>query len=235
MNPTMADVAASGPIPFDVKRASLSIQVKFLKQFWPLFHNIPSLYSALLERLSAFGVTPQGIKSEVGDGSLGAYNVNFWLLGFRALVRIRLEQVEVDFNSITEADLDLFEKAFLELLAALYQASPEAGASSYTFDLGLHGDLAGVEHKEYLSRFARSIPQLPGPFIGCGFVFYFGAEGPATLRSASADLSGAMPGKLFVRVFSVYNATVELSGLRSLIEGDRGAALSALNLARGEQ
>lgn len=229
----MADIPATpAPASFDVQRANLSIQVKFGKQFWPLFHNIPSLYSALLERLGSFGVTPQSIKSEVGDGSLGAYNVNFWLLGFRALVRIRLEQMEVEFNAITQQDVDPFEKAFVELLAALAQASPEVGVSSYTIDIGLHGDVGGIEPKEYLSRFLRAIPSGAGPFIGCGVVFYFGAAGPATLRSVSADLSGALPGKLFVRAFSVYDATVQPSGLRRLVEEDGQAALSILNLAR---
>ena len=83
----MADIpelqSSSAPVLFNPERADLSVTVTFSGHLWPLFHNVLDLYSALLNELADFGITVSGIKSDVGDGSLGAYNVNFWLLGFR--------------------------------------------------------------------------------------------------------------------------------------------------------
>ena len=222
----------TAPIVFDVRRSDLSIQVNFRSHFWSLFHNIPNLYSALLRGLGEFGVTPSTIKSDVADGSLGAYNVNFWMFGFRALVRIRLEQVEIQFNNITQSDVEQMERAFVRLLEALAASNAEFALSSYAVDIGLHGELSGVESKDYLATFVARSPRLPGPYIGSGVVFYFGEDGAATLRTVTADLSGLLPGKLYVRVYCVYKETLDPKGLRAAVEEQMTAAFSSIGLRR---
>jgi hypothetical protein len=184
-----------------------------------------------LNELGDVGITVNGIKSDVGDGSLGAYNVNFWLLGFRALVRVRLERVEIQVNNLTRQDLDQLEGAVIKLIRALSKADPKSVIASYTIDLGLHGSLVGTDPKGHLGRFLRAAPNSSTPLIGCGVVFYLGADDIATVRSVTADLSGVLPGNLYVRLFSVYSNSVQPSGLRQVIDKDARDALALLGLA----
>lgn len=217
-------------IPFDVQRSDITIQVNFGAQFWPLFHNIPSLYSALLSRLKDSGVTAHHIRSDVGDGTLGAYNVNFWILAFRAQVRIRLENVEIQFNSITRQDVDAFERAFVALMGALTDAMREIQFTTYGVDFGLHGDPQGISTRDFLGRFISNVPDRLGAFIGAGVVFYFGEEAESPVRTVTADLSGAFPGKLYVRFYSLYKGTMSPETLRSAVERDATTGLESLGL-----
>ena len=217
-------------IPFDVQRSDITIQVNFGTQFWPLFHNIPSLYSALLSRLKDSGVTAHNIRSDGGDGTLGAYNVSFWILTFRAQVRIRLENVEIQFNNITRQDADAFERAFLALMVALTDAMREIEFTTYSVDFGLHGDLRGISSRDFLGRFVTKVPDRLGAFIGAGVVFYFGEEAESPVRTVTADLSGAFPGKLYVRLYSLYRGTISPETLRSVVERDAATGLESLGL-----
>jgi len=225
--------AAPQPIVFDVQRSDLLIRAKFRNHLWSLFHNIPALYSALLNRLEEFGVTPNSIRSDLADSSLGAYNVNFWMMGFRAQVRIRLEQVEIDFNGITQTDVDPLERAFVQLSQALSDANSDFALSSYTVEIGLHGQPTGIEAKEFLASFFRKVPQLPGPYIGSGAVFYFGEEATALIRNVSVDLSGQLIGGLYVRIFSVFKESVRPETLRAVVEEQFSAALLSVGLRTG--
>jgi hypothetical protein len=224
----MADVGE--PVQIEVQKSDLQIRARFRTHLWTLFHNIPSLYSALLSGLGEFGVTPDRIRSDVGDGSLGAYNVNFWMLGFRALVRIRLEQLEVDFNDITKRDLDAFEQAFVRLCEALAAANPGLEFSNQTVDLGLHADTIGVQPPAYLSSFITRVPQLPNA-VGSTVSFYFAPrDGKVIFRTLGVDLSAAMTGKLFVRIFSNYDGSVQPTNLRAVVESDVISGIAALGL-----
>ena len=230
---TLAELRETTPIVFDVQRSDVSIQARFRTHLWSLFHNIPALYEALLTRLAEFGLTPQGIKSDVADGSLGAYNVNFWLLGFRALVRIRLENLEIQFNGVIQGDVDVLERIFVRVSEALDTSTQDFGVSSYAVDIGLHGPLTGIEPKDYVATFVTRVPPLLGPFIGSGAVFYFGEEGDTTLRTITADLSGYLPGKLYIRVYAIYKDTVRPQTLKTAVEEHMAAALRSLGLRTG--
>ena len=74
---------------FEIERSQLSIQVGYRSRSWMLVHEIPRLYEALLQSLADFGVVPQSIRSDSGDGSLGGYSVNIWMLNYGASVRLR--------------------------------------------------------------------------------------------------------------------------------------------------
>ena len=154
------------------------------------------------------------------------------MLGFRALVRIRLERLEIQFDNITQADVEPMERAFVRLLGALAAAQSDFDLSSYAVDIGLHGRLSGVEPKDYLGTFVAKSPSLPGPYIASGVIFYFGEDGAAAVRTVTADLSGLVPGNLYVRIYCLYKDTVPPQGLRAAAQEQIRAALSSLGLTR---
>jgi hypothetical protein len=226
---TSEDAGEQPPIPFKVERSDLAVQVTFRSRLWSLFHDITKLYDALLD-LSEFGVTAQGIKSDVADGSLGAYNVNFWMLDFRVLVRIRLERLDIQFNGMVQGDLERFEQAFLRLLGALSTARSDFAVAGYGIDLGLHGETVGVESGEYLSRFVRNIPRV-GPHLTSGVIFYYGEGGASTLRTLTLEMSGSFPGRLFFKHYALFNDSVRPDTLRRVFEEQVMTALRLVGLS----
>lgn len=231
---TLSEIDAEQRPAFNVQRSDLTVHANFRTHLWSLFHDVPSFYAAVLRALADFGVTPHAIRSEVGDGSLGAYNVNFWMLDFRTLVRVRLERLEIQFNNILQPDVERLERAFVRLIEALQASNPDFAVSGYLVDIGLHGDLPGVDARGYLARFVTMHPTLPGPYVGSGAVFYHGEDGPATFRSLTADLSRQVTGGLYVGYHAFYNGTVRPEILRTTVEADITTALRGLGLTRTE-
>lgn len=186
-------------LPFDTQRSDLSIQGTFESELWSLFHNVPQLYSALLHGLRDTGITPNSIRVENGDGSLGGYNVHFWLFDSRVLVRVRIDRFEIDFRNIVQSDIAPVEHVLTGLVGALSASAEGVRVASYHVDLHLHGDVVGLDRNEYLGRYVKNVPDL-GPSLGSGCVFYFGDQPGAPLRTVSVDVSGVVPGKVYVRL-----------------------------------
>jgi hypothetical protein len=215
-------------IPFRVERSEVNIQLSFANPFWPLANNISSVYSGLLDRMRDFGVTSQALRSDAGDGSLGAFNVNFWMLQFSVSVRIRLDTVEI--NASFPTDVDLLERAVLALDHALRDAQPTLGYSSYSLTTSMHGRLEGTDPKQFLASFSGNAPKGLGEMVGSGTVFYFEGQPPTSLLAVSVDLSAAVAGGVFVKVHSVLDASVKPDGLRAIAEPQAEESVLALGL-----
>lgn len=140
------------------------------------------------ERCSRRDVREQGIRPDSGDGSLGGLNVNFWILQFGAIVRIRLDGIELNAPTFS-VDVDQLERAFRALDSSLHDAQKDLGYSNYVVTVGIHGRVEGTESKAFLARFTGDVPPGLGDIVGSGAVFYFEGRPPATLLSVSADLS----------------------------------------------
>ena len=196
---------------------------------WCLFHDRPRLYSGLLHELRNTGITPNGIKVDNGNGSLGDYNVQLSLADYRGRVRIRLERFEIDYRDIMQTNMAPVEPVLVGLIKALGASTSDFRVANYIVDLHLHGDVDGVDHIEYLSRFVKNAPNL-GPSLGSGCVFYFGGQPGAPLRSVSVDMSGVVPGKVYVRLYASLDGSIAPGDLRTAVETEANASLAALGL-----
>ena len=151
-------------IPFDTQRSDIFIQGTFESELWSLFNDVPRLYSGLLHGLRDTGITPNSIKVDNGDGSLGGYNVQFLAVrsscpseGPHRSVRDRLsERPSVGHSSGGTCSV--------ELVGALTALTSGFRVASYLADIHLHGDVVGVDRNEYLGRFVKNVPDL-GPSL----------------------------------------------------------------------
>jgi predicted ABC-type ATPase len=183
--------------------------------------NVPA---ATVRRL-----TPQGIRPDSGDGSLGGFTVNFWIPQFGALVRIRLDGMELNAPTFN-VDVDQLEGAFLALDSSLHDAQKDLGYSNYVVTVGIHGRVEGIESKEFLARFTGNVPPGLGDVVGSGAVFYFEGRPPATLLSLSADLSAVVTGGVFLKVHSVFDGSMKPELLRKSAAQHLEESLKALGL-----
>ena len=206
------------------------MQVSFASPFWPVANNTAALYAGLLKYLRDCGVTSYAIRPDSADGSLGAFNVNFWMLNFGVIVRIRLEGVELNAPSFS-VGADELERTFRALDQSLHEAQNELAYSSYIVTVGMHGRIEGIESKEFLDKLTRNAPVSLGKSIGSGAVFYFERSSPETLLSVSADLSAAITGGVFVKVHSVFDQSMKPEGLRASAEQQLEQSVKALGLA----
>jgi hypothetical protein len=223
-SPTMSST------PFRIERSELNVQLSFASPFWPLANNIAALYSGLLKHLGDLGVTSYGIKTDSADGSLGAFNVNFWMLNFGVIARIRLDGVELNSPSFG-VDADQLERAFRALDQSLHEAQSDLAYSGYVVTVGMHGRVEGTGSNEFLDKFTRNAPAGLGKSMGSGAVFYFEGTSPTTLLSVSADLSAVVAGGLFVKVHSVFDESMKPEGLRAFAEQQLEQSVKALGLA----
>ena len=219
-------------VRFNIEKADVLLNAQFGAQFWSLFHNIPAFYSSLLRGLRDLGLTSSAIRSDTGDGSLGAYNVNFWLFDFKALVRIKLERLEIEFRNLIAEDVERLDLLCKGLLPALASTQSDFLTSSYSVDVHLHGEPEGLTPKEYLGRFVAAVPTGLGPLLGTGSIFYFGEQIKTPSRSVAVDLSGVMPGKLYVRLLSFREGAINPDALKASVEESVVAGLSAVGLSR---
>jgi hypothetical protein len=216
--------------PFRIERSELNVQLSFASPFWPLANNIAALYAGLLTHMRDFGVTSYRIRPDSADGSLGAFNVNFWMLDYGVIVRIRLDGVELNSQNFA-VDADQLERAFRALDQSLREALHELTYSGYVVTVGMHGRVEGMEAREFLDTFTRNAPMGLGKSMGSGAVFYFEGSPPATLLSVSADLSAVVAGGVFVKVHGVYDESMKPEGLRASAEQQLEQSIKALGLA----
>src|SRR5882672_11014743 len=172
-----------------IEKSDLMIQLNFDQPMWVLAKDVSALYSSLVARMADFGVTTQAIRTDTGDGTLAGYNVNFWILQYGAIVRIRLDTVEVTCPNLATVNIEQLDSAFQRLWEALVSADPALSVRSSQVTLAMHGQPNGVDAREFLVRFVRATPTGLGENLGAGVVFYFGERPPLTFSSVSADLS----------------------------------------------
>lgn len=219
-------VEAPAAALFKVQKSDVVINVEFGSYFWSLVHDIPKFYTALLVNLGEFGVNPTSIRSETGE-NLGAYNVNFWMLNFKALVKIRLERMEFSFNNITDLDIDRSVRAFQALMAALAASDENLKINGYRVEWGLHGFVEGATPRELIGRFVTSQPSGIGPSFGAGAIFYFGKD--SVDQTITLDLSGAVTDALYLRLIGDYQGAPP-AALRETFTERLGRSLASVGL-----
>ena len=217
---------------FDIERSSLIVQIDYRSRFWGLVHEIPRLYEALLRGLADFGVLDQNIRSDSGDGSLGGFKVNLWMLNYAAHVQLSLTGAELRCENLKRVALDQLEGAFVRLTEALVAADNDLAIQSYRVTIELHGQPQGVATKEFLATFVNT-PEKDelGPSLGSGALFYFGERPPVMISNFGVDLSGAIDGKLYFRSVNVLDgAAVGPPDVRNVILERLRVSLEAVGL-----
>ena len=217
---------------FEIERSSLIVQIDYHSRFWTLAHGTPRLYEALLQGLADFGVLSQNIRSDSGDGSLGGFKVNLWMLNYAAHVQLGLTGAELRCDDLKRVTLDQLEEAFVRLTKALVTADEDLAIRSYSVTIELHGQPRGVATKEFLATFVNNPEKEElGPSLGSGAIFYFGERPPVTVSNFSVDLSAAIEGKLHFRSVNVLDgAAVGPPDVRNVILERLRVSLEAVGL-----
>ena len=117
------------------------------------------LQSAIYTRQSPFKLRLPDIKVESSSTNPADVSVVCWVLSYTALVRFRLDKVEVWSNSTQLAAhsalaTDVAEQA----VEILHAASPEAHVASHSLTVALHGEPQGKTPDAFISDFLKATP-----------------------------------------------------------------------------
>ena len=214
----------------EVLQSELQITSAFSARLWALVHDVPSLYDSLLDRLAPFGLSPSDIRTDSGDGTLGGLNVNFWLLNFGALVRVRLESLELNVGRLDRMDPERLSAAFEGLFDAVAGASPKIVATTHAATLSFHATLKDAKSADFLARFVRDVPDGVGPYMGSGCVFYYGPRDQVVASALTLDRSAVYADAVFARTNVTFDGQkVAVAALRRMLSDhlDRLCRLSA--------
>jgi hypothetical protein len=196
-----------------------------------IFRDNAALAAHMYNAMRTHGITLADIKIELGDGSLGDLHLFCKLFDFGLTVRIRPDRVDIVGAGVnTEEQANTYAAAAVDALTAI-QKLIKSGYGTYTIQVNLHGPVEG-DLKAFLAQFIAKTPAI-GPVTGNAVGYYYGPSEDRLSSGVIADLSGVVPGGLYVRVQGVWDATrvQKVQDLPSRINAYVRDALTALDVS----
>jgi len=167
------------------------------------------LFAAIYAGLSRFRVKLQDIKVENLTSNPSDISVICSLLDLGALVRYRLDRVEVWSTSSLGFGDPRLPELIEDALRAWRDVSPTAQAAVHTFSLGVHGALTEGTIATWLAAYVSRAPDGTPPFRPGGVSFF--CEWPEGEGESSFVLERSLivPGGAFLRVTSVHSGKLQ--------------------------
>ena len=216
----------------DVKQERFVLQAHFVSPVFDLFKDLPSLSRHLFHALgSDYNLRLTNLRFETGAGSLGDV---FLRLVWPSLaeVRIFLDRIEIESSFLPFLQFqgrDLVS----DVLNVAAEYAPDNQFRTYSVTQEVHGELVGQTRREFLARFAPSVPEGFGPTLGAGIVFYFGEEAEHLVASFTLDFSQVVDGGVFLRSVVLYDASrVSVHELQTLARSQFSSLFDRTGLKR---
>lgn len=198
---------SAAPIAFELKSGDLQVRAAFAQPAFGLFQDFPGLCQRLYGSLASYGVGLGDMKFEGTAGSLGDVHLAVTVLRASAVVRVRMDYIELQcFNVRNAVEKDLAD-VFVQTSEVIAEHSPVAVTANYSLAVGLHGSLDGFPTGSFIQRFVTAQGLQLGPPSGVGAVLYFGPHDSRLGASVTMDLSAVVPDGLFLRSNAIWEAS----------------------------
>jgi hypothetical protein len=201
------ETLSAASIGFELKSGDLQVRGAFAQPAFGLFQDFPGLCQKLYGSLASCGVALGDMKFEGSAGSLGDVHLAVTVLRVSAVLRVRLDYIELQcFNVRNAVEKDLAE-VFVRTSQVIAEHSPVAVSATYSLAVGLHGSLDGSPAASFIQQFVTAQGLHLGPPAGVGAVLYFGAHDSRLGASVTMDLSAVVPDGLFLRSNAIWEAS----------------------------
>ena len=219
------------PTEFRLRDAAFSVQARLRAPLWNLVQDMPAICSCVLERLAPFGVGLNDLRIDNRDGNLGEANLGFWALDLHARCNIRLADVEVHCQELSQVEVRQIGQLTQALLGSVLDGQPDAAFADYQATFRMHGVPGTSSPATFLQQFTNSEPKGLGPVTGSGATFHFGPSGRRTSCAISADMSSSFTDSIYLATRVVFDAD-QLQKEDLMAEAGRylNASLGALGL-----
>ena len=188
----------------EIRQSEFSYSASLSAPVFEILGTGGKLFAAIYAGLSRFRVKLQDIKVENLTWNPSDISVICSLVDLGALVRYRLDRVEVWSTSL----LGFGDPRLLELvedaLRAVRDVSPTTQVAVHTFSLGVHGLLAEGDVEKWLSAYVSRAPDGTPPFRPGGVSFFCEWPEGESESSFVLERSVMIPAGAFLRVTSVH-------------------------------
>ena len=218
-------------IEFRLRDARFSVQARLRTPLWNLVQDMPAVCSCVLERLAPFGISLDDLHIDNRDGNLGEANLGFWALDLHARCNIRLADVEVHCQELSQVETRQIDQLTQALLGSVLDGQPGASFVDYQVTFRVHGAPGTSSPASFLQPFASFEPKGLGPVTGSGASFYFGPSGRRVSCAISADMSSSFTDSIYLATRVVFDSD-QLPKEELMAEAGRylKASLAALGL-----
>ncbi len=191
---------------FRVRDAAFSVQAKLRTPLWNLVQDMPAICSCVIERLAPFGVGLNDLRIDNRDGNLGEANLGFWALDFHTRCSIRLAEIEVHCQQLSQVEIRQVGHLTQALLGSVLDSQPDAAFADYQATFRMHGVPGASSPSTFLRQFTNSKPQGLGPVTGSGVTFHFGPLGYRISCTISADMSSSFNDSIYLATRIIFDA-----------------------------
>jgi hypothetical protein len=193
-------------VTFQVLGGALDLQADFERPVFQMLGSPAPLHDRLWTHLARFGLQPSDLWLSQGLG-LSSTNLQCNLRSLGVDLKVYVNRAELscrDLPRISSRELAAVTAAAFGSLHG--DEGPKFG--TYSLAIGLHGTLDGVTPQAFLSQYTIA-PQGPSSssLVGSGAIFYYGNSAERLSGSLRVDLSGWGDNAVFVRSYSVRDAS----------------------------
>lgn len=219
------------PTNFSVSRLDYTLEARYQRPEFDLLRDGAGLANNVFKLLQPYGVTLSDMKIERGDGTLSEFNLFCKLFDFGLTIRLRADRVDIVGVLVSSQEqAKRYSAAGVETLAFVEKLLKGGGYGTYAVQINMHGPLTNGDLQTFLAQFVTKAPAL-GPAIGSAVGYYYGPSEDRLSSTVIADLSGMIPGSLYVRVQGIWDATrLTVQDLPTRLEAYSRDVLRALNL-----
>jgi hypothetical protein len=216
---------------FSVSRLDYTLEARYQRPELDLLRDGVALANNVLKLLQPYGITLSDIKIERGDGTLSEFNLFCKLFEFGLTIRLRADRVEMIGVLVgSREQAKRYSAAGVETLVFVEKLLKGAGYATFTVQVNMHGPVTNGDLRSFLAQFVTKTPAL-GPATGSAVGYYYGPSEDRLSSTVIADVSGALPDSLYVRVQGVWDATrVTAQDLPARLDAYVRDTLKALNL-----
>ena len=213
------------------RRASLFVAASFRPLLWGLANRMPVFCDHIFGRLGKFGVGPNEMRVDNGDGTVGGYNLNFWALDYQIRCTMRLPRAEVDCHAMENVDVETLDEVIQAVLEAVEATDENVVVENYEVSFQIHARTTDTTPRELLQQFVKYEPKGMGPCIANSVSFTFGTNGKRNSSSIAADLSREFFDSIFIDGRVDFDGTkIHRSDLKSEAADYVTESLTALGL-----
>jgi hypothetical protein len=197
---------------FHVAQSEIELETKFSPRLWSIYHDVPSLYEPLLDRLAYAGLSATDLRHETGDGSIGGTSLLFWLFGLQMQVHLKVESFQVRIPNLRQIAFSKASETVEAIRGAIRQTvGSQVSFISHTVTYSCHGKPEGLKSVEIIRRLVPNLPQIDefGECVGGGAAFYYSGRLPFLSVGITVDVSRIVPDGLFLRAIFLVDKSPE--------------------------
>lgn len=196
------------PIRVNVVHSQCQYQGQFSAPAFKMLNNVVLLYENLIGTLKKHGASVATLKYDVGTGDFSQANVNCTILNFQAVVKLRLEALEVTFHNLLTVGEEVAYQVINDAWRAAKGSFEPLTLTEQTITTTTNLKLLDTQYDDVLRRFVNPPKGLSG-VNRAGVVFYLNEKFAPEVKKGSMLLDQSLfdPGQLVVQVGLTLDAT----------------------------